>query len=61
MRPHAFTPFLAIDDSYDVPAPVLGGLTAGGYEKVFAQEQDTYGVSVGGLIPEESAILFRVS
>jgi len=59
VRSHAFTPFLAIDDNYHVPDPVLGGLTIGGYEKVFSQDQDTYGISVGGLIPGKLGISFQ--
>ncbi len=59
VRSHAFTPFLAIDDNYHVPDPVLGGLTTGGYEKVFSQDQDTYGISVGGLIPGRLGISFQ--
>ncbi len=59
IRSHAFVPFLAIDDSYTVPDPVLGGLTAGGYDKVFAQDQDTYGISVGGLLPGRLGISFQ--
>ncbi len=61
VRSHAFTPFLAIDDNYHVPDPVLGGLTVGGYEKVFSQDQDTYGISVGGLIPGKFGIFFKVN
>ncbi len=59
VRSHAFTPFLSIDNNYRVPDPVLGGFTLGGYEKVFAQDQDTYGISVGGLIPGKLGISFQ--
>jgi len=59
VRSHAFSPFLTIDDNYHVVDPVLGGVTTGGYEKVFAQDQDTYGISVGGLIPGKLGISFQ--
>ncbi|MBQ0719222.1 MAG: DUF1302 family protein [Gammaproteobacteria bacterium] len=59
VRSHAFTPFLTIDENYHVPDPVLGGLTIAGYEKVFSQDQDTYGLSVGGLIPGKLGISFQ--
>ncbi|OUS14297.1 hypothetical protein A9Q89_00190 [Gammaproteobacteria bacterium 53_120_T64] len=59
IRSHAFSPFLSIDKHYHVPDPVLGGLTAGGYEKVFSEDQDTYGISVGGLIPGKLGISFQ--
>ena len=59
VRSHAYVPFLSIDDSFNVPDPVLGGLTAGGYEKVYSEDQDTLGVSVSGLLPGRLGISFR--
>ncbi len=59
VRSHAFLPYLTIDDNYNVPDPVLGGLTAGGYEKVYSEDQDTFGVSVGGLFPGKLGISFQ--
>ena len=59
VRSHAFVPFLAIDHNYRVPDPIRGGLTAGGYDKVFARDQDTYAVSVGGLLPGRLGVSFQ--
>lgn len=59
VRSHAFTPFINVDDSYIVADPILGGLTDGGYEKVFSQDQDTYAISVGGLFPGPLGISFQ--
>ena len=59
VRSHAFVPFLSIDDTYNVPDLVLGGLTTGGYEKVYSQDQDTYAISVGGLFPGKLGISFQ--
>ena len=59
VRSHAFTPFINVDDSYIVTDPVLGGFTAGAYEKVFSQDQDSYAISVGGLFPGQLGISFQ--
>lgn len=59
VRSHAFIPYLAIDDSHIVPDPVLGGLTNGGYDIVYGKHQDTFGVSMGGLLPGSLGISFQ--
>ena len=59
VRSHAFIPYLSIDSTYIVPDPVLGGTTLGGYEKIYTEDQDTFGISVGGLFPGKLGISFQ--
>ncbi len=56
VRSHAFVPYLGIDSTYIVPDPVLGGSTVGGYEQVYSEDQDTFAISAGGLIPGKLGI-----
>ena len=59
VRSHAFIPFLTIDFDYNVPDSVLGGTTLGGYEKVYSEDQDTFGISIGGLFPGKLGVSFQ--
>lgn len=59
VRSHAFIPYLLIDPNYNVADPILGGTTLGGYEKLYSEDQDTFGISVGGLFPGRLGISFQ--
>ena len=59
VRSHAFLPYLSVDSTYIVPDPVLGGNTLGGYEKIYTEDQDTFGISMGGLFPGKLGISFQ--
>lgn len=59
VRSHAFVPYLGIDSTYNIPDPVSMGLTLGGYENIYTEDQDTFAVSIGGLFPGRLGISFQ--
>jgi hypothetical protein len=60
VRSHAFMPAPTVDESHNVPDPYsLLPVTLGGYRWKFAQDLDTFAVSLNGVVPGSLGLAFQ--
>lgn len=62
VRSHAFMPAPTVDESYHVPDPFSVhplGVTLGGYRWKFAQDLDTFAISLNGVLPGSLGLAFQ--
>lgn len=60
VRSHAFMPGAGVDESHNVPDPFSPiGATFGGYFWKFAQDLDTYAISLNGVLPGSLGLSFQ--
>lgn len=60
VRSHAFMPAPTVDESHNVPDPFSPiGVTFGGHLWKFAQDLDTYAISLNGVLPGSLGIAFQ--
>lgn len=62
VRSHAFMPAPTVDESYHVPDPFSIhplGVSIGGYRWKFAQDLDTYAISLNGVLPGSLGLAFQ--
>lgn len=60
VRSHAFMPAPTVDESHNVPDPFSPiGVTFGGYVWEFAQDLDTYAISLNGVLPGSLGVAFQ--
>lgn len=60
VRSHAFMPVATVDESFNVPDPFSPiGVTLGGYRWEYAQDLDTYAVSLNGVLPGSLGLAFQ--
>lgn len=60
VRSHAFMPAPTVDESHNVPDPFSPiGVTLGGYIWEFAEDLDTFAVSLNGVLPGSLGLAFQ--
>jgi len=60
VRSHAFMAAPTVDESFNVPDPFSPtGVTLGGYRWEYAQDLDTYAVSLNGVLPGSLGLAFQ--